>query len=329
MRKVLIMVLVGIIVLLGIYASGPKYPLPRFDANIPVIDKSGNDLEQYVINYENSYKLKPNNEARIIWNDSSKKKTPYAILYLHGYGACQEEGQPTHRNIAEKFGMNLYLSRLEGHGIVSDSCFKTLTPYNYMASAKRSLAIAEQLGDSVIILSTSTGSSFGLYLSGISPKVSGLIMYSPYVDLFNNFLNHIIGPWGEPLVTNLPKQVIRFDRGELQSKYWTKSYHVNGYLALISTIKSMMVPQTFHTVKCPVFMGYYYKNELEQDPVVSVDAMLKMFDQLGTPNSKKIKEAFPETGDHVIASYVKSKDVESVNIATKKFLIDIMNLSPK
>ena len=51
---------------------------------------------------------------------------------------------------------------------------------------------------------------------------------------------------------------------------------------------------TFERVKKPVFMGYYFKNEKFQDSVVSVEAMLKMFDQLGTPENLKVKKAFPE-----------------------------------
>ena len=47
-------------------------------------------------------------------------------------------------------------------------------------------------------------------------------------------------------------------------------------------------------------MGYYYKNKDEQDKTASVAAMLKMFDELGTPEGLKQKIAFPEAGAHVI-----------------------------
>ena len=39
--------------------------------------------------------IKPDNQARIIWADSSKKeKTKIAFLYLHGFSASQAEGDP-------------------------------------------------------------------------------------------------------------------------------------------------------------------------------------------------------------------------------------------
>ena len=39
-------------------------------------------------------------------------------------------------------------------------------------------------------------------------------------------------------------------------------------------------------------MGYYFKNDSMQDKVVSVPAMLKMFDKLGTPKELKVKKLF-------------------------------------
>jgi hypothetical protein len=39
----------------------------------------------------------------------------------------------------------------------------------------------------------------------------------------------------------------------------------------------------------PVFLGYYYKDGTLQDDVVKVDAMLNMFDHLGTPDEQKSK----------------------------------------
>ena len=75
-------------------------------------------------------------------------------------------------------------------------------------------------------------------------------------------------------------------------------------------------------VKCPVFLAYYYKNEEEQDKTVSIPAMLKMFDELGTPAALKQKMAFPQAGNHVIASYIRSNDWQGVERETDKFLAE-------
>ena len=87
-----------------------------------------------------------------------------------------------------------------------------------------------------------------------------------------------------------------------------------------------MNKSTFERVKKPVFMGYYFKNEKFQDSVVSVEAMLKMFDQLGTPENLKVKKAFPNAGDHVITSYLSGDNYDKVTNETLSFLNNVLEL---
>jgi hypothetical protein len=51
-----------------------------------------------------------------------------------------------------------------------------------------------------------------------------------------------------------------------------------------------------------------------------------MFKQLGTPDRLKREVAIPEAGDHVIGSYVKSKDIKSVEAACENFLKEVMHM---
>jgi len=51
-----------------------------------------------------------------------------------------------------------------------------------------------------------------------------------------------------------------------------------------------------------------------------------MFDNLGTPAELKQKMPFPETGAHVIASYIRSKDWQSVERETDRFLAEVVKL---
>ena len=73
-------------------------------------------------------------------------------------------------------------------------------------------------------------------------------------------------------------------------------------------------------------MAYYYKDEENQDKVVSVEEMLKAFDELGTPASLKRKVALPNTGDHVIASRFTSKDLEGVRRESDGFLKEVLGM---
>jgi hypothetical protein len=76
----------------------------------------------------------------------------------------------------------------------------------------------------------------------------------------------------------------------------------------------------------PVLLLYYYKDEKNQDKVVKVSAMKRMFRQLGTPENFKREIPVPNAGDHVIGSYVKSKDVETVIAECERFAADILKM---
>jgi hypothetical protein len=113
------------------------------------------------------------------------------------------------------------------------------------------------------------------------------------------------------------------------AQYWTSKYRVEGIIALKQLLNMTMKSEIFAKVKQPVFMGYYYKNEKEQDQTVSVAAMLSMFEKLGTPVDKKVKKAFPEAGVHVICSKWQSKDLKNLELSVREFMEKTLGLIAK
>ena len=91
-------------------------------------------------------------------------------------------------------------------------------------------------------------------------------------------------------------------------------------------VNATMTEETFKKVNQPLFLGYYYKNEEEKDPTVSVDRMLEMFEQVSTPSNKKWKVAFPDAGCHPIPSGILSKDVKSVRRKTFEFAEEVLGM---
>jgi hypothetical protein len=110
---------VGILAI--IYLAGPRPAKPVYLLTLPTVPTQADSLENYIQQQESKQPLKPGNEARIVWNnDSLKNQTEFAIVYLHGFSASQMEGDPVHRNLAKKFGCNLYLSRLDHSGRIME-----------------------------------------------------------------------------------------------------------------------------------------------------------------------------------------------------------------
>jgi glycerophosphoryl diester phosphodiesterase len=272
--------------------------------------------------------IKPNNQAKIIWAKNYKQKqTDIAFVYLHGFGASSREGEPIMSQLSEKYNANIYMSRLKEHGISREDNFKNLTPENYIESAKEALLIGKIIGKKIILVSTSTGGSLSLKLaSEDSNDILGLILYSPFIDLINPAFKIIVTPEGKAgfVKMNEGSEIMKQERPEEEAKYWSTIYHIDGYKALINMVTKNMNPTTFSKIKIPAFVGYYYKNEKEQDQVVSVPAILKMFHGLGTPTDKKVKVAFPEVGNHVIACDLRSKDWKNVYNQTVAFIDEVI-----
>ena len=321
------------VLLIILYLLGPSPSTPVYRPEIPVVPAAPAALEAYIRNNEAQHKLKPDNEARIVWaNDSAKSPTEYAIVYLHGFSASQGEGDPVHRYFAQRYGCNLYLSRMAEHGIDTTEPMANLTADEYWESAKQALAIGEQLGKKVILMGTSTGGSFALQLAAAYPeKVTALILMSPNIAINDPNAWVANNHWGlqvAHMVTGSPYIISKEDFGPLYRQYWYPKYRSEAVVALEEYLETAMTKKTFEKVQQPVAMLYYYKDKIHQDSTVKVSAALEMFDQLGTPANLKYKEPIPEAATHVIGSSIRSHDVESVKKGIDHFMTAILHMSP-
>lgn len=320
--------IITILTLIIVYLMGPRPATPVYDNSLPNVPEAA-DLDNYIKQHESQHLLRRDNEARIVWaNDTLKNVTDYAILYLHGFSASQGEGDPVHKHIAKKYGCNLYLSRLAEHGIDTTEKLVNLTADKYWESAKEAYAITSKLGKKVIIMGTSTGASLALMLAADYPDVNSLILLSPNIEIFDGTARIVNNPWGlqiARLVTG-SDYIYSEDTRPVYKQYWSYGYRIEAVTQLEELLETAMKPEVYEKVKQPVLMLYYYRDKIHQDSVVKVEAMQKMYDQLGTPADKKRKVAIPNAGNHVIGSYIKSSDVASVEREIEKFMEEVLRL---
>ena len=320
-----------ILVLIIIYFLGPHPSHPVYNTSLTTIPSADTSLEKYISQQESQHKIKSNNEARIVWaNDSLKQKTEYAIVYLHGFSASQEEGNPVHRNIAKQFGCNLYLSRLSQHGIDTTDALYNITADNLWESAKQAYAIGKQLGKKVILMGTSTGGTLALQLAAMYPEIAGLILYSPNIAINDPNAWLLNNPWGLQIARLVKKSDLNTAKNNSQEykQYWNYQYRLEATVQLEELLETAMNTSTFANVKQPTLTLYYYKDEQHQDAVVKVAAMKEMMAGLGTPANQKKMVAIPEAGNHVLASPIQSKDIVHVEKETVVFMQEILHLQP-
>lgn len=313
------------------YFLGPTAHFEPFDGNLSKLEITLSEIETWVAEKESKVlNLKPNNHSRIIWADSIRK-TEYSIVYLHGFSASPMEGDPIHREFAQRYGANLYIPRLAGHGIQDDNAFENLTPKQLIDSAKEAIAIGQLLGEKIILMSCSTGSTLALYLGAENPEAfHSQIMYSPNIDLYDGKSALMTMPWGKQLTKMImgdQRSIAAFIDSE-KAKYWTPTYSTKGLIALRDLIDNTMTENILSKVNQPYFLGCYYKNEEASDHVVSVEKMRWFHKISKTIKDKKHFIEFPNAAAHVLTSDLQCKDLETVRSKTFEFAENVLGLTP-
>jgi len=333
MKKLKRFLLILLVVVIAGYLLGPKPPQPELNKNLPSVTASIRNIEDYIAKKEAELPVRPDNESRIIWAcDSVKERTDYSVLYLHGFSASWYEGFPANVEFAKHFGANAYFPRLASHGLDTEDPLIDMTPDRLWKSAKEALMIARSLGKKVVIMSTSTGGTLALELAAEFPEyVDGLVLYSPNVRINNNTAFMLSKPWGLQIARSVydgKYRVTSQDSTSKECRYWYCKYRLEAVVYLQQLVEETMVDETYERVTAPVFLGYYYKDDDNQDEVVKVSAMLDMFEKLGTPENRKVKMAFPDAGEHVIACEMTSGSVDEVIRETIKFGEEILRMEP-
>ncbi len=319
------------LILITVWFIGPKPKTPLYSSKFSVLNANLNELNDSINKAELSNpSIKINNQARIVWADSTKTKTEWSIVYLHGFTASQMEGDPVHKDIAAKFGMNLYLARLSDHGLASDSALVKMTPDRLWETSKVALAIGEALGNKVILMSTSTGGTLAIKLAEIYPnRVEALISYSPNIKINDTMAPMMNNHWGLSILNLVFKNGYVDNSAtsdSLVTQYWTTIYKPEALTELEQLVETTMTEDVFSQVKCPSLTLAYFEDEEHQDHTVKVSAMRWMHEHLGTDSKLKQFVEIPTVGVHPMASSIRSKDIEAVELETIKFLKEVLHL---
>ncbi len=331
LRKLFLGLFATAMILVIVYMLGPRVEKQELTVHFPQVPTRISELEAYIkLREDTVIGLKPGNQAYIQWADSTNKaKTPYSIVYIHGFGASPMEGDPVHRFLATHFGANLFVTRLPDHGIRRANGMEYITAQKLADAAGEAYQIGKSLGDSVIVIGTSMGGALTLLLASQQPEIKAVVLYSPAIRDNGERLSALFEtPWAGVLMEKVMTKngVIDMKRTGEKAQFWSEVQHFNGYQSLGILLYSEMDSSTFAKIKQPLFLGYYFKSKEEQDPVVSVPKMLEMFGQLGTPKELKKEQAFPKSGDHVIASSITSEDWQGVLFSTIDFLENVAKI---
>ncbi len=169
---------------------------PREEVNLnPSFEprKFGEGVQVYFESVESAFDdIFPGLQKRVVWQDGAKEqRTPYSVVYIHGFSATSQEIRPVPDRVADALGANLVFTRLQGHGRGSDAMVEG-TASGWMQDAAEALAAARAVGDKVIVISTSTGGTLASAAAlnpELSKDVAAMVFVSP------NFGVNAIGAW--------------------------------------------------------------------------------------------------------------------------------------
>ena len=326
MQRILL-TLTGLVLLFlfWLFRPGPDPVDFTVPAELPVLPYGAEQIDNEIHRSElEAGPLKADNHARIIWNPEFRnRKAPCSIIYIHGFSASYGEGSPLHTQVAQAMGCHLYVSRLHGHGLRTDEPLSDMDPGEILEDAGKAVAIGNILGEEVILMGTSMGGMLSIHLASDYPEsVDVLVLFAPLIEFASRSSVLFDRSWGQRIMRLLMGgPLIRFEPdSDDHRRYWYTQYRTESLGVLKTMKRELLSGPVYEQITQPVFAGYYFEDDDEQDEVVSVAAIREIRDRFGTPPEQREFHAFTRADDHVISSSYRTKGYKEVRDVLIPFL---------
>ncbi len=240
--KYVLLFLIGLTVLVLVaYLLGPRFPLDLTVRFNPA--EIGSDPDTYLAARESQWNdIIEGAQKQIVWADpATKARTPYSIIYVHGFSASAGEVRPLPDMIAKNLGANLYFTRLAGHGRKDPDALGDATVNDWINDYAEAMAIGRQIGEKVIVISASTGGSvatWALTQPQLATDTAATIFISPNygIQASGEFL--LTGPWAERLAYAILGPRRGFEPlNEGHAAYWTYDYPTRSVIPMAQAVK--------------------------------------------------------------------------------------------
>lgn len=311
------------VVVVGIYMMGPRNHLgPNSPTPRPLPPEKISKLEDWLKSSELAYAdIKPGNAKGIVWNSATKKKTPWSVVYIHGFSASRIESAPLTDNVAKILGANAFYTRLAGHGR-SSAAMAEAKPQDWMADAVEAIQIGQTLGEKVLVISCSTGSTLSTWFA-TSPdagKVAAHVFLSPNYGPKDKNSEIINTPWGKQLASLIMGPTRSWvPENDAVANAWTTSYPSQAVFPMMALVKSVR-DSDLSQFKTPVMMIYS-----EKDTVVDPIETKAVFQRIASPHKTLQAVTYAENeGQHMLVGDIRSAG--STSIAVKDIVKWVQSL---
>lgn len=215
-------------------------------------------------------------EKRIRWANDPGVRTPFVVVYLHGFSATRQEIAPVPARLADALGANLFETRLAGHGLERGP-LTGVAAEDWLADGAEALAIAGTLGNRIVLIGTSTGATLAVAMARHPDfkRVDSLVLISPNWGPAAAGAGIATGPWGRQLTLLLAGSERQWEpANDDQGRYWTTRYPS---LAIVEMMRLVdLADRLTDEARVPSALLVYSP----QDDVVSVPKLLDGFARL-------------------------------------------------
>jgi alpha-beta hydrolase superfamily lysophospholipase len=279
---------------------GPRNPLgPDQPATRPAPPSALFQLEPWLTKSEAAFPdLRPGTAKGISWARPSKQRTPWAVVYVHGFSATRLETAPVADNIAASLGANAFHTRLTGHGLTAEAMGKA-TLQDWLADITEAVHIGQQLGERVLLIGCSTGATLATWLA-LRPEgqaVAAHAFISPNFGPKDTRADLVNGPWGRQ-IAHLVQGPLRSSpiRDPREAIAWTNPYPTAAIFPMMALVKQVREADLSRFDK-PVLMLYAEGDEtvepkLTREAFARIGSHLKTIEVVGYSKAR---------GQHVLA----------------------------
>jgi esterase/lipase len=292
-RPRIILVLLIVFVLLAI--SGPKVEIDVSwsEPSVPEeIDAWLAESESRVPN------LRPELQKQVIWADSNHSKTPFSVVYIHGFSSSRFETTPFSDSVAAAFGANLFYTRLRGHG-QDGKALGEAKAQEWIQDTVEAIRIGEAIGEKVILIGTSTGATLVAW-AALQPELTsnwaGQVWISPNFGPADSKSDMLLWPWGRSLMKIVIGDSRSYEpQNELHRISNTNEYGTDVLLQMMALV-DVVRTSDFSSITIPTFMVYS-----PSDKVVDQNISVGLYEEISSArkDSVVVLNAL-DTHNHVI-----------------------------
>lgn len=265
-----------------------------------------NDLDTWIASTEREvadrFGLVPGTEKRITWQ-SAGERTPYSVVYLHGFSATRQETAPLAELVANSLGANLFETRLSGHGH-EEEALATVRAEDWLRDASEALAIGAAIGERIIVIGTSTGATLAAAMldDPAMSAVDTIVMLSPNFEPRDQNALWLTRPAGPLLARLLVGETRSWQpHNAEQGQYWSTSYPMAAAVEMMR-----LVGLANRRLPAPIEQRLLVFTSPD-DSVISPVVALEIIEQTGAPQKSIVEIRNPgDPSHHVLAGDVLS-----------------------